>query len=234
MPADDAGTQSATESQSPAEVAPERIDPAEYQRVLRKLELVTEDKRRAGETNATLNERLQELERQLQSRDQQQLLEQGEYKKLWEDAKVTITGLNQQLADLQHQLDTERQAHAAENLRSRALHEITAAKALRPDQLLALLATDLREVDGKPAILSGGIEVPLADHLTKLRSPDSGWEHHFAPTAGRGMGALPATPTTAPPTNPFLATPPNLSEIARLYMDDRALHDRLKAEATRA
>jgi len=215
--------------------------PEELARLRAKLDLVTEDKRRAGEKNAELNRKLQELEEslratqaQLKDGHTQKLAESGEYKKLWEDAKETNLSLERRIADLETQLDAERQARATETLKSRALSEITTAKALRPDQLLALISADLREADGKPVVISGGIEIPLSDHLARLRAPDSGWDHHFAPNGAKGMGSTAAVPPgTAPASNPFLQSPPNLSEIARLYRDDRALHDRLKAEATR-
>lgn len=214
----------------------------ELQRLRAKLELVTEDKRRAGEKNAELNRRLQEMEEslretqaQVKNGEQQKLQESGEYKKLWEDAKDTNLSLERQIADLRAELDAERQARATETLRSRAITEITAAKALRPEQLLALITSDLREVDGKPVVINGGIEIPLADHLARLKAPESGWEHHFAPNGARGMGSSPgAAVGAAPVQNPFLAVPPNLSEISRLYREDRALHDRFKTEATKS
>ena len=215
--------------------------PEELARLRAKLDLVSEDKRRAGEKNAELNRKLQDLEEslratqaQLKDGHTQKLADSGEYKKLWEDAKDTNLALERQIADLNTQLDAERQARAHESLKTRAYNEITAAKALRPDQLLALLGSDLREVDGKPTVIHGGIEIPLSDHLARLRSPDSGWEHHFAPSGAKGMGSAPAAPSGAvPATNPFLATPINLSEISRLYREDRPLHDRLRAEASR-
>jgi len=213
----------------------------ELARLRAKLDLVTEDKRRAGEKNADLNRKLQELEEslratqaQLKSGQTTQLEQSGEYKKLWEDAKETNLNLERQLHEMQLTLDAERQERAKETLKSRAIQEITSAKALRPDQLLALISTDLREVDGKPAVISGGIEIPLADHLARLRAPESGWDHHFAPTGAKGMGSSAAAPVSAPTgTNPFLASPPNLTEIARLFREDRAAHDRYKAEASR-
>ena len=213
----------------------------ELARLRAKLDLVTEDKRRAGEKNADLNRKLQDLEEslratqaQLKSGQTTQLEQSGEYKKLWEDAKETNLNLERQLHEMQLTLDAERQERAKETLKSRAIQEITAAKALRPDQLLALISTDLREVDGKPAVISGGIEIPLADHLARLRAPDSGWDHHFAPVGAKGMGSSAAAPVSAPTgTNPFLASPPNLTEIARLFREDRAAHDRYKAEASR-
>jgi hypothetical protein len=237
------GAPPAEEQSASATPSPDAQTPSteELARLRAKLDLVTEDKRRAGEKNAELNRKLQDLEEslratqaQLKDGQTQKLAESGEYKKLWEDAKETNLSLERRIADLESQLDAERQARATETLKSRALNEITQAKALRPDQLLALLATDLREVDGKPVVISGGIEIPLSDHLARLRAPDSGWDHHFAPNGAKGMGSAAAVPATAAPaSNPFLQSPPNLSEIARLYREDRALHDRLKAEATR-
>lgn len=211
----------------------------ELERTTAKLQLVTDDKRRAGEKNAELNRRLQELEESLRTTQAQlkaghteKLAESGEYKQLWEDAKETNLALERRIAELQTQLDAERQARTTESLHTAALSEIADAKALRPKQLLQLLQADLREVNGRPAVISGGIEIPLSDHLARLRAPDSGWEHHFAANGAQGMGSRPTAPAGAPPTaNPFLAVPPNLSEISRLYREDRALHDRLMAEA---
>lgn len=228
-------------SATPSPDAQSNSSSDELARLRAKLDLVTEDKRRAGEKNADLNRKLQDLEdslratqAQLKSGQTNQLEQSGEYKKLWEDAKETNLTLERQISDMQVQLDAERQARATETLRSRAIQEITSAKALRPDQLLALISTDLREVDGKPAVISGGIEIPLSDHLARLRAPESGWDHHFAPTGAKGMGSSAAAPVSASTgTNPFLTNPLNLTEIGRLYRDDRAAHDRYKAEASR-
>lgn len=228
-------------SATPSPDAQSTPSPEELARLKAKLDLVSEDKRRAGEKNAELNRKLQDLEETLRATQAQvksgqttQLEQSGEYKKLWEDAKETNLNLERQISDMQVKLDAERQARATETLRSRAIQEITSAKALRPDQLLALISTDLREVDGKPAVISGGIEIPLSDHLARLRAPESGWDHHFAPTGAKGMGSSAATPVSASTgTNPFLTNPLNLTEIGRLFREDRAAHDRYKAEASR-
>ena len=213
----------------------------EIARLRAKLDLVSEDKRRAGEKNAALNARLQELEEslratqaQLKDGQTQKLADSGEYKRLWEDAKETNLQLERQLSDLRAELDAVRQANATEKLTSRALMEISNADARSPEQLLDLLKSNLTEVNGKPAVITGGIEVPLSEYLTRLRAPDSGWDHHFRALGTRGMGTIPSVPTgTTTEVNPFLQSPPNLGEIGRLYMEDRALHDRLKAEAAR-
>lgn len=203
----------------------------------RKLELVQQDKQRLGETNAKLNERLRELEERLNATEQQlkgtknSALEQsGEYRQLWEDAKATIMEKEKELAAVQRDLESLRETAQTERLRSNAMRDIAAAQALRPDQLLSLIAPNLREVDGKPVVLHGGMEVPLADHLARLRSPESGWDHHFAPSGARGMGARPSAGVPAPSgPNPFVTR--NLTEQARLYRENRAEYDRLRAEA---
>lgn len=228
----------------PPSPATDTSDSSELQRLRTKLELVTADKLRAGETNAKLNAKVQELEEslkalsaQLKRGEHQQLEANGEYKQLWEALKETNRGLIEENESLQRELDAERQARRTETLRTKALQEISEAKALRPDQMLALLGNNLREVDGKPVVLDGGMEIPLRDHLARLRTPDSGWDHHFAANGAKGMG----TPAAAAPPftssyggdNPFHPKTRNLTEQARLFREDPALAQRLREEATR-
>jgi hypothetical protein len=230
--------QSAAVPPSPATDAP---DSSELQRLRAKLELVTADKLRAGETNAKLNSKVQELEEnlraitaQLKSGEQTQLENSGEYLKLWEQSKETNRSLEKRINELEGELDAERQARRTESLRTKALQEISTAKALRPDQLLSLIAPNLREVEGTPVVLEGGMEIPLSDHLARLRTAESGWDHHFQPTGTKGMGTVASAPVSSyGGKNPFHPATRNLTEQSRLYREDPALYDRLKAEATR-
>lgn len=232
-----------TSAAVPPSPATDSSDSSELQRLRTKLELVTQDKLRAGETNAKLNAKVQELEESLKSLsvklrtgEQKQLEDAGQYRELWEALKETNKGLIEENESLKRELDAERHARKTETLRTKALQEISEAKALRPDQLLALLNSNLREVDGKPVVLDGGMEIPLRDHLSRLKTPESGWDHHFAPSGTKGMG----TPATAQPftssyggVNPFRPETRNLTEQARLFNEDPALYERLKAEAAR-
>lgn len=226
----------------PPSPATDAQDSPELQRLRTKLELVTQDKLRAGETNAKLNNRVQELEEnlrsltaQLKTGEQKQLEDSGEYLKLWEQSKETNKNLERRITELENELDAERQARRTESLRTKAIQEISAAKALRPEQLLSLLGNNLREVDGSPVVLEGGMEIPLSDHLARLRQADSGWDHHFAPSASKGMGTIASSPATSAygQVNPFRAETRNLTEQSRLYREDPALYERLKAEASR-
>jgi len=231
-----------TSAAAPPSTATEATDNSELQRLKAKLDLVQQDKLRAGETNAKLNSKIQELEEtvrglttQLKTGEQQQLEGSGEYQKLWEQSKETNKALERRITELDSELDAERQARKTETLRTKALQEIGESKALRPDQLLSLIAPNLREADGTPVVLEGGMEIPLRDHLARLRAPESGWEHHFAPNGAMGLGMKPSATTSSSygGTNPFRADTRNLTEQARLYREDPALYERLKAEATR-
>lgn len=226
----------------PPSTATEAPDSSDLQRLKAKLELVTADKLRAGETNAKLNSKVQELEElvrgltaQLKTGEQKQLEDSGEYLKLWEQSKETNKALERRITELENELDAERQARRTETLRTKALQEISESKALRPDQLLSLISPNLREVDGSPVVLEGGMEIPLRDHLARLRSAESGWDHHFASTSAIGMGTKPSAPAGSSygGVNPFRPETRNLTEQQRLFIEDKALYERLKAEASR-
>lgn len=232
-----------TSAAVPPSPATETPDGSELSRLKAKLELVTQDKLRAGEKNSQLNAKVQELEDQLRglsaklkTGEQKQLESSGEYRQLWEDSKETNKALERRITELENELDAERQARRTETLRSKALQQISEAKALRPDQMLALLGNNLREVDGNPVVIEGGMEIPLQDHLARLRNPESGWDHHFAPTGAKGMGTVPSASGSGSvygKANPFRSESRNLTEQTRLYREDPALYERLKAEAQR-
>lgn len=233
MAVDAVGDQSVTAQQPPVAVAPDApqpVDLAEHQRLLKKLELVQADKAAAGEKNQQLNDRLKDLERQLSQRNQQQLQDQGEYKTLWEQRGQIITDLEKENAELRSQLESVTQAAAHERLRAAAMAGISKSGAIAPDQMFALLQSQLRESEGRPVVLAGGAEQPLDTYLANLKAPGSGFEHHFASTGARGMGTSAAT--IAPGMdNPYKTG--NLTEIISLEVENPELARALKAEAQR-
>ncbi len=233
MAEDAVGDQSVTALQPPAVVAPDApqpVDLAEYQRLVKKLELVQADKAASGEKNQQLNDRLKDLERQLSQRNQQQLQDQGEYKTLWEQRGQIITDLEKENADLRAQLESVTQAAAHERLRSAAMTSISRSGAIAPDQMFALLQSQLRDSEGRPVVLAGGAEQPLDNYLANLKAPGSGFEHHFASTGARGMGTS-ATAIGSGADNPYKTG--NLTEIISLEVDNPELARALKAEAQR-
>lgn len=234
MAVEAAGDQSVTAPQAPVAVAPEApqlIEPTEYQRVLKKLELVQADKAAAGEKNAQLNERLKDLERQLSQKNQQQLQDQGEYKTLWEQRGAIITDLEKEIADLRGQLESVTQSAAQERLRAASMASISKSGAIAPEQMYALLQSQLRESDGRPVVLAGGAEQPLETYLSNLKAPGSGFEHHFSATGARGMGTTAASAIAPGMSNPYKTG--NLTEILALEVENPELAKALKAEAHR-
>ena len=171
-----------------------------------KLELIQRDSAAKGEKNAELNEKLaatqkqlDDLNKRLLSGKTQQLEEAGKYQDLWEQAKETIRAKETRIEELETELQTERHSTAAERLKSTALGTISQHGAISPEQMFALLQSNLREVSGKPVVLNGGVEQPLEAYLANLRSPGSGYEHHFSASGKSGMGTAPgAAPTIAP------------------------------------
>jgi multidrug efflux pump subunit AcrA (membrane-fusion protein) len=206
----------------------------------KKLELVQQDNLAKGEANKRLNERLGEIEKslrdaeaRLKSGHQEQLANQGEFKKLWEDANADNARLQQRIAELEAALQAKDAEAANERLRATALQQIAGANALAPEQLLGLLQPQLRNADNGPAVIINGIEQPLNAYLTQLRNPGSGWEHHFAPTGTRGMGSAPSATGLPGVSNPFKAESFNLTEALRLEAENPDLAKALKAEAGR-
>ena len=163
-----------------------------------RLELIQRDNAEKGEKNSRLNEQVGALQKQLDDLNKRllsgktsQLEEQGKYQQLWEDAKATVQAKEQRIQELEESLATERNSTAAERLKSNALGSISKHDAISPEQMFALLQSNLREKDGKPVVLNGGVEQPLDDYLTHLRSPNSGYDHHFRPGGKGGMGTAP-------------------------------------------
>lgn len=219
---------------------PTAPDTSEDAALRRKLELVQQDNLAKGEANRKLNERLGELERLLREREtelksgkQQQLAENGEFKKLWEQANEDNARLQQRIVELEAALQAKDNEAAQERLRATAMQQISQANALAPEQLYGLLQPQLRSSTQGPAVIVNGIEQPLGAYLTQLRSAGSGWEHHFAATGTRGMGSAPSANGLPSIANPYKKETFNLTEALRLEAENPDLAKALKAEAGR-
>jgi hypothetical protein len=222
----------------PPEATPTSLDDASALR--RKLELVQQDNLSKGDANRRLNERLGELEKILRDREtelkstkQQELAQNGEFKKLWEEANADNARLVTRINELEAALQAKDTEAETERLRATTLQQLSAASALAPEQLYGLLQPKLRPSDGGPMVIVNGIEQPLNAYLTQLRAPGSGWEHHFAATGTRGMGSAPSTNGMGGVTNPYKRESYNLTEALRLEAENPDLARALKAEAGR-
>ena len=207
-----------------------------------KLELIQQDKQRQGETNKKLNEQLAEIKRQndelqkkLLSGKTQRLEEAGEYERLWNEAKQTISQRELELQELRDQLSNVQQSAQQEKLRAAALGQLSQSGVIAPDQLYQLMSQNLREVDGKAVVLNGGVEVDLMTHLSQLKNPGSGYEHFFSASTARGMGAAPGNSASIAPgmTNPWRPESFSVTEQFAIQAQNPELAAALQAEAQR-
>jgi hypothetical protein len=200
----------ALEDPSVADPSPEQDTPApndEADRWRAKAAEANKHAKAAAAKAKAEEQRAVEALQKLADIEAQHLAGQGEFKPLWEDAKKSNHQLQAKITELEHQLELERTSTQTERLRASAISRISDAGARKPDQLLKLL--DLVDYEGAPAVIKGGVEVPLDQYLATLKQPGSDWEHHFLPTAKKGMGTPTASPGGAPAPgdpqpNPYL------------------------------
>jgi hypothetical protein len=87
---------------------------------------------------------------------------------------------------------------------------------------------------GKPVVLNGGVEVPLAQYLAEIKKPGSGKEYLFRPNGARGMNTAAYVPQGTEMANidenPFKPGG-NLTQQMLLLMQNPELAAQLQAEA---
>jgi DNA repair exonuclease SbcCD ATPase subunit len=147
------------------------------------------EKGKANGALKDLQQQMQDLQNNQQKAKQSQLAESGEFKTLWQDATSTVSSLQDEIAQLKTQLEEKDVAFQQQQIKASALNALSQSGVVNPDQAFSLLKENLRLKDGVPIALAGGVEVPLQQHLESLRTPGSGWEHHFAGSGARGMSA---------------------------------------------
>jgi hypothetical protein len=207
-----------------------------------KLELVKKDSLEKGEANARLNEQLSELTRQfkelqssVQSGKHKQLEDQGEYKILVEELRETIKQKDIELETARQAAGSAQQLAEETKMKLAAFSCISDARPKSAEDLYALLQPKLRASEtGKPVVLNGGVEVPLAQYIAELKKPGSGREYLFQPNGVRGMNTgayVPqGTEMVGLDENPF-GPSGNLTQQMLLRLQNPELAARLEAEA---
>lgn len=197
-------------------------------------ELISE-RRKDKENREKLQQQLSQIESAQKQAEEARLAESGEYKTLWDDAQTTISSLKQTLAEKETEVEQIKQGYSKEQLRSNMLSQLSSAGALAPDQLYRLVEDNLRNKDGQPVAVVGGVETPVAEYVANLKNPGSGYEHHFAASNTAGMGVTGSARATSLPgqSNPWLKDSFNITEQMILLAKDPDKARILKAEAGR-
>ena len=184
--------------------------------------------------NEALAAEMQKLKDAQQSAVRQNLEDQGAFRELYEQEKERAKKLESRLlmetADLKGQLESVTQTMAAEKLKAQAINTLSNSNALSPEQMYMLLQPMLRTDDeGKPVVLSEGVEQPFGDYVQNLKQ-SSQWQHHFGASSSRGIGATDGSASVAPGmANPYRNG--NLTEAIRLEVENPDLARALRSEA---
>ena len=165
--------------------------------------------------------------------DRKQALEdQGAYKPLWEEANKTNQDLQAKIAQLEQENQDIKTSNDKANTRQTALAAISNLGAINAEQTLSLIEGKLQKnAQGEVVVLEGGVEHNLTAHLTGLKNPGSGWEHHFKASSAAGMGAKPSPVGSAGGNvnNPYKSG--NITEQLIMEAENPDLAAVLKAEA---
>ena len=158
-----------------------------------KAELLAEqEKNRAEEMTKQFNNAKSKIGQYYDDR-KQALEDQGAYKPLWEEANKTNQDLQAKIAQLEQENQDIKTSNDKANTRQTALAAISNLGAINAEQTLSLIESKLQKnAQGEVVVLEGGVEHNLTAHLTGLKNPGSGWEHHFKASSAAGMGAKPS------------------------------------------
>jgi hypothetical protein len=207
-----------------------------------KLDLVKADNLEKGATNQRLNEQLSELTKQfkelqanVQSGKHKQLEDQGEYKILVAELRETLKQKDTELEAARQAAGSAHQAAEETKMKLAAFACISDARPNSAEDLFTLLQPKLRTGEtGRPVVLNGGVEVPLAQYVADLKKPGSGSEYLFQPNGVRGMSTAAYAPQgvemAGMDENPFRPGG-NLTQRLLLEMQNPELAAQLEAEA---
>lgn len=188
--------------QSPAgEVQPPAEEKTDAMRVqlleAKNLELRNE-KQAVRKQMEDMERKLQELQQGHQKQKQDNLVKNQEFEQLWKDASASNSSLQDQLAERDKTIEDMKRQFQQEQIKASATNLFAQSGVNAPEHLMKILGDNLRlDENGAVVCLSGGVQVPLNQHIQNLRTPGSGYEMFFSGTQARGMSASGSTPTTA-------------------------------------
>ena len=170
----------------------------------------------------------EDLQRKLSERKQADLIEKEDYKGLHADLKNTYDTVVAERDALKQQLDAAKVERQQDQIRASATNLFAQSGVNAPEHLMKILGENLRlDENGAVAILAGGVQVPLNQHIQNLKTPGSGYEMFFSGSQARGMSAVGST-SNAAGQNSWESM--SFSERLALEVQDPEAAARLKAQ----
>ena len=170
----------------------------------------------------------EDLQRKLSERKQADLIEKEDYKGLHADLKTNYDTVVAERDALQQQLEAAKVERQQDQIRASATNLFAQSGVNAPEHLMKILGENLRlDENGAVAILAGGVQVPLNQHIQNLKTPGSGYEMFFTGSGARGMSAVGST-SNAAGQNSWESM--SFSERLALEVEDPEAAARLKAQ----
>lgn len=217
----------------------------------RKIELLSTDRAEQGRKNAELNDRVREMAAELERMKEEaknkkttKLEQSGDYpalvQQLKDDLKASQDAIQakvNEITALKGDIEKMQSTAAKQSFEQTTIKQIQKdPQVVNAEQLMRLLEVEgkLRNKEGTPMVLNGGVEQPLSEFLPVLKQPNSGYEHFFAAGGASGMGAsntAVGSSNVPPSENPYLLG--NLTAQLALETRDPEKAKLLLAEANR-
>ena len=231
--------ESVTSTEQPVAETPSQAQPPIEAVKKQYEEQIEQLKKQVTDTNNQWSEKFSDLKGQYDNfakkkkEERKDMLEdQGQFKTLWEEAQKTNQEMQIKINNLEQENQNIQKQNELASTKQTALAAISNGGAIDAEQILELLEKKLQKnAEGKVVVLEGGIEQDLNAFITNLKSPGSGWDHHFKANGASGMGAKPSpvANTSGGTVNPWKTG--NLTRQIIMENEDPNLAAVLKREA---
>ena len=180
-----------------------------------------------GEKRAVQKE-LEDMQRQLSERKQNELIEKEDYKGLHADLKTHFDSVSAERDAWKEKFEQSEVQRQQDQIRASATNLFAQNGVNMPEHLMKILGDQMRlDENGAVVILAGGVQVPLNQHIQTLKAPGSGFENFFIGSGARGMSAVgQASATSGQKSWDSLS----FSEQVAIEMQDPEKAARLKAQ----
>ena len=180
-----------------------------------------------GEKRAVQKE-LEDMQRQLSERKQNELIEKEDYKGLHADLKTHFDSVSAERDAWKEKFEQSEVQRQQDQIRASATNLFAQNGVNMPEHLMKILGDQMRlDENGAVVILVGGVQVPLNQHIQTLKAPGSAFENFFIGSGARGMSAVgQASATSGQKSWDSLS----FSEQVAIEMQDPEKAARLKAQ----
>ena len=216
---------SETPEQNPAgEVQP----PAEDKTDAMRIQLLEAKNLELKNEKQAVKKRLDDMERQLSERKQNELIEKEDYKGLYADLKTNHDSVSAERDAWKEKFEQSEVQRQQDQIRASATNLFAQSGVNMPEHLMKILGDQMRlDENGAVVILAGGVQVPLNQHIQNLKAPGSGFENFFIGSGARGMSAVGQASATSGQAS---WDSMSFSERIALEMQDPEKAARLKAQ----